>query len=233
MLASTLWIANDVYKCHLTEHALSQHAQVSPLWESVPPKLYGGTERIVSYVTEELVRMGHDVTLFEKAAELGGQFNLAKKIPGKQEFAESVAFYAERLRRAVALYLAVRQARAEGIKVGLLRPITLWPYPAKALVEAAQNCRTILVVEMSTVSPAAVRSLERQAARAPCRPPPDPAPRRRPHRHRRPGDRTHHGRARSLHHGVRQGARGHCGTRSAAMRVALGRNRRLVQPRWI
>lgn len=39
-------------------------AQVSPLWESVPPKLYGGTERIVSYVTEELVRQGHDVTLF-------------------------------------------------------------------------------------------------------------------------------------------------------------------------
>ena len=42
---------------------------------------------------------GHAVTLFEKAAELGGQFNLAKKIPGKQEFAESVAYYAERLRR--------------------------------------------------------------------------------------------------------------------------------------
>src|SRR5256885_12272263 len=39
-------------------------AQVSPLWESVPPKLYGGTERIVSYLTEELVRLGHDVTLF-------------------------------------------------------------------------------------------------------------------------------------------------------------------------
>jgi glycosyltransferase involved in cell wall biosynthesis len=39
-------------------------AQVAPLWESVPPKLYGGTERIVSYVTEELVSMGHDVTLF-------------------------------------------------------------------------------------------------------------------------------------------------------------------------
>jgi glycosyltransferase involved in cell wall biosynthesis len=34
------------------------------LWESVPPKLYGGTERIVSYLTEELVRLGHDVTLF-------------------------------------------------------------------------------------------------------------------------------------------------------------------------
>ena len=39
-------------------------AQVAPLWESVPPKLYGGTERIVSYVTEELVRLGHDVTLY-------------------------------------------------------------------------------------------------------------------------------------------------------------------------
>jgi 2,4-dienoyl-CoA reductase (NADPH2) len=43
---------------------------------------------------------GHAVVLFEKAGELGGQFNLAKKIPGKQEFAESVAYYAERLRRA-------------------------------------------------------------------------------------------------------------------------------------
>jgi glycosyltransferase involved in cell wall biosynthesis len=39
-------------------------AQISPLAESVPPKLYGGTERIVSYLTEELVRLGHDVTLF-------------------------------------------------------------------------------------------------------------------------------------------------------------------------
>jgi glycosyltransferase involved in cell wall biosynthesis len=39
-------------------------AQVAPLIESVPPKHYGGTERIVSYLTEELVRVGHDVTLF-------------------------------------------------------------------------------------------------------------------------------------------------------------------------
>src|SRR4051794_3602050 len=39
-------------------------AQVSPLFESVPPSLYGGTERVVSYLTEELVRMGHEVTLF-------------------------------------------------------------------------------------------------------------------------------------------------------------------------
>jgi glycosyltransferase involved in cell wall biosynthesis len=39
-------------------------AQVAPLYESVPPKLYGGTERVVSYLTEELVQRGHDVTLF-------------------------------------------------------------------------------------------------------------------------------------------------------------------------
>lgn len=39
-------------------------AQISPLYESVPPKYYGGTERVVSYLTEELVRLGHEVTLF-------------------------------------------------------------------------------------------------------------------------------------------------------------------------
>jgi len=39
-------------------------AQVSPLYESVPPKYYGGTEGVVSYLTEELVRQGHEVTLF-------------------------------------------------------------------------------------------------------------------------------------------------------------------------
>lgn len=50
-------------------------AQVAPLYESCPPKLYGGTERVVSYLTEELVRAGHAVTLFasgdsETSAEL-------------------------------------------------------------------------------------------------------------------------------------------------------------------
>src|SRR3954451_13004156 len=39
-------------------------AQVAPLAESVPPQLYGGTERIVSYLTEDLVDLGHDVTLY-------------------------------------------------------------------------------------------------------------------------------------------------------------------------
>ena len=39
-------------------------AQVAPLAESVPPRLYGGTERVVAWLTEELVKLGHDVTLF-------------------------------------------------------------------------------------------------------------------------------------------------------------------------
>src|SRR5437868_9779464 len=39
-------------------------AQVAPLYESVPPKLYGGTERVVYYLTEELIKLGHEVSLF-------------------------------------------------------------------------------------------------------------------------------------------------------------------------
>jgi len=52
-------------------------AQVAPLHECVPPKLYGGTERIVSYLTEELVRQGHDVTLFAS----GDSMTSARLIP--------------------------------------------------------------------------------------------------------------------------------------------------------
>ena len=39
-------------------------AQVAPLYESVPPKYYGGTERVVSYLTQALVDLGHEVTLY-------------------------------------------------------------------------------------------------------------------------------------------------------------------------
>jgi len=45
-------------------------AQIAPLTESVPPRTYGGTERVVSYLTEELVAMGHDVTLFASGDSL-------------------------------------------------------------------------------------------------------------------------------------------------------------------
>ena len=41
--------------------------------------------------------MGHDVTIFDKAEEIGGQFNLAKRIPGKQEFYETLRFFQEHL----------------------------------------------------------------------------------------------------------------------------------------
>ncbi len=47
-------------------------AQVSPLYESVPPKYYGGTERVVSYLTEALVRAGHEVTLFASGDSVTG-----------------------------------------------------------------------------------------------------------------------------------------------------------------
>jgi hypothetical protein len=42
-------------------------AQIAPLHEAVPPKLYGGTERVVSYLTETLVGLGYGVTLFASA----------------------------------------------------------------------------------------------------------------------------------------------------------------------
>ncbi|MFY9658427.1 MAG: glycosyltransferase family 4 protein [Methylocystis sp.] len=55
-------------------------AQIAPLMESVPPRLYGGTERIVSYLTEELVRMGHEVTLFASGDSLTAA-NLVPCVP--------------------------------------------------------------------------------------------------------------------------------------------------------
>jgi glycosyltransferase involved in cell wall biosynthesis len=52
-------------------------AQVAPLAESVPPKLYGGTERVVSWLTEELIALGHDVTLFAS----GDSITTGKLVP--------------------------------------------------------------------------------------------------------------------------------------------------------
>src|SRR5579884_580071 len=63
-------------------------AQVAPLYESVPPKFYGGTERVVSYLTDELVRQGHEVTLFASGdsvttAELRPMCDRALRLQGK------------------------------------------------------------------------------------------------------------------------------------------------------
>src|SRR4051794_909938 len=53
-----------VYEVGLAIEEYMKIAQVAPLIESCPPRYYGGTERVVSYLTEELVRLGHEVTLF-------------------------------------------------------------------------------------------------------------------------------------------------------------------------
>ncbi len=65
-------------------------AQVATLYERIPPLLYGGTERVVSYITEELVRRGHDVTLFasgdsKTAAKLSAGCPEALRLLGKPE----------------------------------------------------------------------------------------------------------------------------------------------------
>ena len=62
-------------------------AQISPLTEAVPPKLYGGTERVISWLTEELVALGHDVTLFASgdshtAAQLEPMWPTALRLDG-------------------------------------------------------------------------------------------------------------------------------------------------------
>jgi glycosyltransferase involved in cell wall biosynthesis len=60
-------VARDTYTSTILkpeDHLPMRIAQVAPLYEAVPPRLYGGTERVVSWLTEELVAQGHDVTLF-------------------------------------------------------------------------------------------------------------------------------------------------------------------------
>ncbi|MRR12703.1 glycosyltransferase family 4 protein, partial [bacterium] len=65
-------------------------AEVAPLAESVPPKRYGGTERVVSYLTEELVRLGHDVTLFAS-----GDSQTAARLLSVRERAQRMREHAE------------------------------------------------------------------------------------------------------------------------------------------
>jgi glycosyltransferase involved in cell wall biosynthesis len=70
-------------------------AQLAPLFERVPPRLYGGTERMVSFITEELVNRGHDVTLFasgdsQTSARLAPCCDEALRLRGKPELAASL-----------------------------------------------------------------------------------------------------------------------------------------------
>src|SRR5579871_3565608 len=70
-------------------------AQVAPLYESVPPKLYGGTERVVAYLSEEMIRRGHSVTLFASgdstaAAELKASHREALRTSGLAAWGNSL-----------------------------------------------------------------------------------------------------------------------------------------------
>ena len=65
-------------------------AQISPYWFDVPPKNYGGTERVISYITEELVSRGHNVTLY---APPGSQTNARLISPLSAEYPKAVESY--------------------------------------------------------------------------------------------------------------------------------------------
>ena len=69
-------------------------AQIASLHERVPPRLYGGTERVVSFLTEELVRQGHDVTLFASgnSKTSASWFGAAKRAPFNRSVRLSVLF---------------------------------------------------------------------------------------------------------------------------------------------
>src|SRR4030081_388151 len=59
-------------------------AQVAPLAESVPPKLYGGTERVVAWLIDELVNLGHEVTLFASGdSKTSGQLHAVWPRPSR------------------------------------------------------------------------------------------------------------------------------------------------------
>jgi glycosyltransferase involved in cell wall biosynthesis len=78
-------------------------AQIAPLAESVPPRLYGGTERVVSYLTEELVRLGHDVTLFasgdsQTSADLVACAPRAQRLDGIKDPMPQLMLMLERVR---------------------------------------------------------------------------------------------------------------------------------------
>ena len=79
-------------------------AQVAPLVEAVPPKLYGGTERVVSWLSEELVRLGHKVTLFAAgdsvtAAELSPSAPQGLRLSGIRDHTATTLVMLEEVRR--------------------------------------------------------------------------------------------------------------------------------------
>jgi len=103
-------------------------AQIAPLAEAVPPKLYGGTERVVSYLTEELVRLGHDVTLFasgdsETAARLVACAPRALRLdPALKDPLAPLALMLERV-RAQAEEFDILHFHLQHVHLPLFRPL--------------------------------------------------------------------------------------------------------------
>ena len=85
-------------------------AQIAPLMESIPPRLYGGSERVVSYLTEELVAQGHDVTLFAS----GQSITAAKLVPC---CAQPLRLNSAVQRRHPLLHADARQGSQHGVRV--------------------------------------------------------------------------------------------------------------------
>jgi glycosyltransferase involved in cell wall biosynthesis len=109
-------------------------AQVAPLIESVPPRLYGGTERVVSYLTEELVLQGHDVTLFA-SGDSQTNARLVACVPQALRLDASVQ---DRAPYAVLQLEQVRRRAGEFDVVHFHNdfahfPLTRWTFPAAAV----------------------------------------------------------------------------------------------------
>jgi Glycosyltransferase Family 4 len=98
-------------------------AQVAPLMESVPPRLFGGTERVVSYLTDELVRLGHEVTLFAS----GESANLVRCVPTALRLdanvRDPIPYYMPMLLRELADEFDVLHFHIDQFHFPLFRPI--------------------------------------------------------------------------------------------------------------
>ncbi len=92
-------------------------AQVAPLYESVPPPLYGGTERVVSWLTEELVERGHEVTLFA-----GGDSHTAARLVAPEKRPDLAIEVAKRVGMSLRMAAKVDPSDRDYFEGGLPRP---------------------------------------------------------------------------------------------------------------
>ena len=106
-------------------------AQIAPLYESVPPKLYGGTERVVSFLTEELVKQGHEVTLFgsgdsQSAATLVPMSQAALRLQGEL-VADPIAYHVRMMELVIqqAPEFEILHFHTEYLQFSLLRRIAV------------------------------------------------------------------------------------------------------------